>query len=397
MDLRYVHPIKQELIEDSRGMMKLLDGLKVEEYDKAIILPARIEPHGIPDLGGVLTNEGEYITSSVIPGWASGYYDDFEKEECVPETVVYCGRIIGQWGHFLLETITRLWFFLEHDNPNYKYVFIVKEGSFPPIEGNFKQFFELLGINERIVLLNKATQYDKVIIPERSFQYRRFYSPEYLKIIDKVIENALINKSTIKKQSRIYLTRSKFEKAQQTEVGLEMLDNFFANNGYQIISPENMPLDEFICRLRGADICAAESGTVAHNFIFCSKKQSTIVIERQALVNDVQTSIEVLREFKTVYVEGHLTLHSIYSGSGPFFLCYTPRMKMFAENMGYMPPDKQFSSAEYIRGCLDDYKAIFSRLYETAPPSPGNSKRFDGAFNASYDDTHQWLIEMGII
>ena len=395
-DLKYIHPIKHELIEDSRGMMKLLDGLKVEEYDKAVILPIRAEPQGIPDLGGVLTNEGEYIISSVIPGWASGYYDDFEKGECAPETVVYCGRMIGQWGHFLLETITRLWFFLEYDNPNYKYVFIVKEGTTPPIEGNFKLFFNLLGISERIILLNKATQYNKVIIPERSFQYRRFYSPKYLKIIDKVIENALISKATVGVQSRIYLTRSKFKKAQRTEVGLEMLDNFFANNGYQIISPENMPLDEFICRLRTADICAAESGTVAHNFIFCSKEQNTIVIERQAMVNDVQTSIEVLRDFKTVYVEGHLTLHSIYSGAGPFFLCYTPRMKMFAENMGYMPPDKRFVDFNYIRKCFVDYKAIYSCLYEKIPPSSGNSKRFDPVFKAAYNDTHQWLIEMGI-
>ena len=31
------------------------------------------------------------------------------------EKVVYCGYLVNHWGHFLIEAVTRLWYFMERD------------------------------------------------------------------------------------------------------------------------------------------------------------------------------------------------------------------------------------------------------------------------------------------
>ena len=237
IECQYLRPVKAEKLYDAFNKTEYRRGLTSEEYIKATILPVRREECGKPDLGGAVDRNGEYIISSVTPGWASGWYDDYQCTYC-EYTAVYCGRMIGHWGHFLLESITRLWFFLEHDDPSYTYVFIVDEGTSPPIIGNFRQFFELLGIIDRLVFLNKPTQYNKVIIPGRSFQSNRFYYQEYSDILDRVIYNSYRTVTACSLEKRIFLSRRYFDRAVKSEVGLEMLDSFFSRNGYNIIYRE---------------------------------------------------------------------------------------------------------------------------------------------------------------
>ena len=375
---QFVSPLKEKLLSESRNSVKKIPCNHSWTFRDAVILPARriqtgteiTGNHRSIEVGGVLDSNGAYREESLIPGWAEAGYSVQNPEED-GATAVYCGRMIGQWGHFLLESITRLWYFIGHDNNEYVYVFIVKENTNPEIEPTFQEFFQLLGMENRIRFLNKPVRYKKVIIPERSFQYRHFFSDEYIRIFDEVCEAA---ENRVKSQTeghgyskKIYLSRHRFMKAVQSESGLDMLEDYFSGNGYKILFPECQPLTETICAIREADAVASESGSCAHNFLFCREGQKVTVIERQAFINDAQASIDRVRRLNTTYVEAALTIAKIYHGKGPFLIAYTPYFRNYAEYLGELPPNDRYLSMEYLKTLEAEYHSMQKRIPKDHP------------------------------
>lgn len=391
---QYVRAEKKKALSNSYTSVRRLESedIQAAEYLKGVIIPVRQGAKGSLDYGGVVTNEGIFVKSSMIPGWVTGWYDDYQCVES-DQTAVYCGRMIGHWGHFLLECATRLWYFLEHDDRSYIYVFIVREGNSPPIEGNFRQFFDLLGIWDRLVFLNQATRYQRVVVPDRSFQYKNFYSPKYISVFDRVVNNALDIEWKEAFSKKLFLSRSCFERARESEAGLDMLQNYFEKNGYEVIYPENVPLSKLIHKLQSAQECASESGTAAHNFLFCKTGQDVIVAERQSVVNEAQVSIDITRRLNTVYVDSHLTLD--YK-TQPCFLYYTSYMQRITMDRGYLPPDPSFISIEYLRDGFVFYKNACQKMLTEASSNVIFSENEMRCLDEAVHDSRCTLETLGV-
>lgn len=109
------------------------------------------------------------------------------------EDVVYLGQYRNQWGSFLVDSISRLWFALK-DSKKYKYVFLATQESLGGIHKNAFELLNLLGIKkEQIIYLTEPTQFKSVIIPDMSYipmgTYKRkcCWHREYLEVIRKVV------------------------------------------------------------------------------------------------------------------------------------------------------------------------------------------------------------------
>ncbi len=381
---RFINQIKADAINEFKcNFAKRLHSCeKVQSFEKAVILPVRKGEFRNHDFGGVLRRDGTLVEDSLIPGWITGWYDDYDQLVYSKRAVVYCGRMIGHWGHFLLETITRLWFYLKYDTPELLYVFTVSEGSEAEIEGNFKLFFDLLGLGNRILYLNQATQFDYVIVPERSFQFKRFYSKQYIEVLDKVIVRAIELQKRSLYNKRIYLSRGQFSRALESEVGLDLIDNFFKKNGYEVLYPEQLSLIELINALFYASECASESGTAAHNFLFCNQSQHTYVFERQPAINEAQVSIEVSRHLNSIYIDAFLPL---MRKNEPSFLYYSEHMKRFAISRGMLPPDDKYLCCEKKIEYCRIFKTLYNKMYIT-PLSNDDYVRILQALDAESGD-----------
>ena len=190
--------------------------------------------------GGVVDGNGDYVELSAINDRINYKYE-FTDAPYDDSKVVYCGYLIDQWGHFLVETVARLWYFLENDETVDKYIFFIEEGSSRKIKGNYKEFFQLLKLWDKIDIINRPVTYREVIVPELGYDRRSGYSQKYKKIFDTIASNVDID-PTWRTPDKIYFSRSQLAKASGMEFGLEALDDFFATNGYEVIFPEKMPL-----------------------------------------------------------------------------------------------------------------------------------------------------------
>ena len=128
------------------------------------------------------------------------------------ETVIYCGIFWKQWGHFLIDQITRLWFVINHMDKDYKLVWVIGNECEKPISGNYQQIIELLGLDtNRMEFVNKITQYKRIIVPEPANYSGRYYTKEYNHMMDIIIQNAM-KQYCGNFYEKVYFSRVKFSK-----------------------------------------------------------------------------------------------------------------------------------------------------------------------------------------
>lgn len=312
--------------------------------------------------GGVVDSNGNYVEKSGLTSRFGGLYP-IDKVEHRDEKVVYCGMFIRHWGHFLVEVVSRLWFFLEHDDGISKYVFVVEENTTENINGNYLRFFQLLGIAERIEVINKPTSFKTVIVPELGYSRMRYYSDQYKNIFDTVVKNAVATNPTICQTDKIYFSRGHFKKAINSEIGHELLEHYFKLNGFTVLYPEELSLEEMICYIRNADICATPSGTLPHNYLFAQDHKKTIVVERMTLINEIQVDVDRIKNLDLTYIDGHWLVYPGVSGGGPFLYGYTKEFNKFTNDREYQHPDSGYFADKYrkhvLRKFLKTHKAFF--------------------------------------
>lgn len=336
--------------------------ISAESFSNAIILPLkRFEGDSLLfGRGGVVDESGNYIDKSAINRRVQYAYE-FGKPTIKDKKVVYCGYLINHWGHFLVEAVSRMWYFLKKDDTIDSYVFFVNSEENRTLKGNYREFFELLGVLDKIEIINTPTQYREVVVPELGYKWREYYSDEHKQIFDTIAQNIRI-KPEWKRYDKIYLTRSQLAKAAELEFGLDMLDDFFSKNGYKVISPEKISLSEMIYYIRNAEICASISGSLPHNMLFANDNQKLTIVERNIYNNEIQVDVNNIKSLNATYIDANIAIYPINLGYGPFIMSYKGLLEKYAEDNKLNPPD----SKHYSQKCLKKHFQSYMREYRKA-------------------------------
>ena len=318
--------------------------------------------------GGALDGSGNYIPDSAV----AGYYDFDDAYRCdsvlyEDQKIVYCGYFRKHWGDFIVDCVNRLWFYLCNDDETIDYyVYFVDEDKSMDHSGNFQEYFDLLGVGDRIKMINRPTKFREVIVPESAF-HRQFneYSPLYLSIFDQIKQNVLAlaeGDATIYPE-KIFFTRSALGKAQCKEYGMDMIDDYFRINGFEIVAPEKHTLREQVLLIHHADVVASISGTLPHNLLFGHEDQRLIIIERNALNNFTQPYISRLKNIETIYIDAQHTIYPVELAYGPFIYANTKWLKQFTEDHGYQQPDPVYESKRYLKNIFRSYMKFYQNEY----------------------------------
>ncbi len=363
IDYTYLRPKKAEALKKwYDAPVEIRQEPAIWQGEQATILPLRRDPSFglLFGKGGVVDCQGQYVDLSAVPGRVQHAYP-FQAPDCREETVVYCGYMVNHWGHFLIEGVTRLWYFLEQDASVDKYVFFLDEGEQRQIQGNYREFFQLLGIWDKLEFINRPTTFRRVIVPDRGIHMRQGYTPKLLGVFDRIAENVRPQPDWDTPE-KIYFSRSQFQKGQPFEFGFDALDNFFAKNGYTILYPEKVPLSRMIHYIRSCQVVATLSGTLPHNMLFACNGQKVEIIERLVINNDNQTDVNRMRDLDVVYVDANIPVYTI-DFVGPFIMGYTPELQRFAQDRGYQPPDARYLTKKHYKSCFVRYIKSYQDLY----------------------------------
>ena len=362
IDYRYLRPKKAAALKQWCDFpVEVRNDPEIWQGRNATILPLRKDPALQFGRGGVVDCDGNYVDLSAIPLRVQYAYP-FENAEFKDQKVVYCGYLIDHWGHFLIEAVTRLWYFMENDPTVNKYVFFIEEDSPREITGNYREFLELLKIWDKLEIITKPTTYREVIVPELGIVCRQSYTPKLLKVFDAVAENVTADPSW-ETPEKIFYSRSQFAKGKPFEFGFDSIDNFFEKNGYTILYPEKVPLSRMIHYIRNSRVVASLSGSLPHNMLFANQGQKLEIVERLVINDDNQTDVNRMRELDVTYIDANMPVYSV-NFVGPFIMGYTEQLQHFAEDHGYAAPDPQYLTEAYRKKCFAQYMKAYEDLYD---------------------------------
>ena len=363
IDYQYLRPKKAEALKNWYAEpVNVKEAPEIWTGEKATILPLRKDPASslLFGRGGVVDKDGNYVDLSCIRNRVEFAYP-FEKAEYKDEKVVYCGYLVNHWGHFLIEAVTRLWYFLEGDETVDKYVFFVDEGENRVVKGNYLEFFQLLKLWDKIEIINAPTTYREVIVPELGLKCREQYSPKLVKVFDTVAENVAAEPGW-ETPEKIYYSRSQLAKGQPFEFGFAMLDEFFEKNGYTVLYPEKVPLGRMIHYVRNAQVVCSLSGSLPHNMLFGNNGQKLEIVERLVISDDNQTDVNRMRELDVTYIDANISLYMV-DFVGPFIAGWTPELQRFAADRGYAAPDSKYLTEKHYKQCFVKYMKAYEDLY----------------------------------
>ena len=386
-NLSYVYPSKAKAIAKAGERFRLIDSAVVETYENATMLPVvNFNDYDVfYGRGGLIDSSGCYVEMSKQKARVQGIYNPTEYGGVVSsnETVVYCGYFYKAWGHFLTEVVSRLWYALKNDKNVDYYVFIDSLDGNKKFSGNYLEFLKLLGIADKVRIINRPTKFKKVIVPEEGLVYNDYYTQEFIDLY-RFINKKGLELYSGKKYEKVFFSKRRLPISAESNLNEKILDNYFKKNGYSIFYPEKLSLIDTIGILQNAECFAGIASSLLHNQLFGTSSQTTICIEKQAFYNPYQVMVAKITDCKTVFIDACRSIFTVGS-AGPFIFDYTRFLDQYAKDNG-MILSKPMSERKFKR-LFKRYLVYYFDYNTEFPPDYMFQKYIVDMTREAYDDT----------
>lgn len=262
-----------------------------------------------------------------------------EGSKTIYPKALYGGFIRHKWGHFITESLARMWALdLPELSDCERIVFFSDNDDHTFPEGNFRQVFQLLGIEDRVEILQGQVFVEELIVPELGYEHDRYYTDCQAGVYRKIAANALKRSpvADLTEADKVFLSRAGIPGATRNAINLENLEVYFKKNGFKIVSPERISLVDLIHIINRCDTVATIEGTLAHNYVFVQQPEAMrlIILERHAWVNEFQISLNRMMGMETVNVDVYYLPKGASSQDGLMLFAPTPQFREFATDLG---------------------------------------------------------------
>lgn len=301
-------------------------------------------PYNLEERGGVCDRNLNFISESANrESWykAGGMYNKSSELEYTVDNrkVLFIGYFVKHWGHFLMDCLGRSWALLDGKYKEHKIVYLTK--SWQALNGNYKRFFELLGVADRMIDVQQPTMFSEVVIPQNlaseKYHPQLFFEP--FKYVGRHFS------SSLEVPPKVYFSRQHFSVAKSKELGEVVIQKQFERNGFTVMYPEELPLDDQIAVFSKAETVACVNGTIPLTAaMFVQRKKTLIVLSKMSLRHG--NLINVCREtgmdpvYLNVYKEP-IKGHPQTLGNGPFWMVFNENAKKYFDEHGLtykLPP-----------------------------------------------------------
>lgn len=267
-----------------------------------IILPLKKLPQSTRNgvfAGGVCDEKFQFITGmdrkngKAVNLSCMESYVPKEEIQFKDETVIFGGIYNKVFGHLFSECLSRLWWVVENADAKEKVAIL----TIPDQKELAWDFFELLGIGDRVEIIDKPTIFSEVIVPDETMHLWSGYCDKYSSIFD-----AIRKKVIPMKDEKIYLTRTRFK--DNDGINEEYFERFFEKRGFKVIAPEEHTIAEQVAIIAGAREIVCTEGTLSHLALFAhSGTKLTILRRTEDSILIPQLIINQARNLEVSYID----------------------------------------------------------------------------------------------
>ena len=309
------------------------DPLMVEVVERGLVPPSA--PHPIRTFdrasdwlfngwkAGVYHYDGTHCELSRLDRVHTNVTEPYDADELanietrvIPGEAVYGGMLSYHFGHFLVESTTRLWWpLLQNFAGPIVFQCVGRRGLVPDFA---TRFFKLIGLTDRILVTDSGGyRFDRVIVPERSFAIKRYWHPDFR--VAFLHAGAAVERCwrPLRRDDNdaagLYLSRTRYD--YRRSIGERKLERDFAQNGFAIAHTETLPLEEQISLARRHTAIAGIQGSAFHNILFSKHSKKAVYICRDYEVNQNFFMIDEMMANRGTYIYSGLARDALYDRS----------------------------------------------------------------------------------
>ena len=236
--------------------------LTVESCPDATIMP--VSPYPQPRRPyafrfGVFDGRGRLVRPSLLHrsfGQVGFAADPLPPTSTIGRDVLFAGHLSYHFGHFLLESLARLWF--ARDHPELPIVWACRPG--PPQAGLLpwqRQVLDVLRLSNEVLLLTEPTRFRSVHVPWPGYRVQDAFSARHLAFL------ATYPVRPRDPDLRLWLSRAGLASA-FSSLHAPRLEAQLADRGWTVVHPERLAIAEQLELLATATRVAGEEGSAFH-------------------------------------------------------------------------------------------------------------------------------------
>jgi hypothetical protein len=278
-------------------------GLRLIEKDQSAGLVIKSDVISIPLVagsekefcGGLLDSQtGSLITEAVHlmgePCQEIPKDKNFNVETEINHTVFFGGILYDNFGHVLLESISRLWAYtLVKQSDPYIYFFVPWDTpKYLEKQNHVYQIFEGFGIpHKKIIFTNKKAKLKRVIIAPQKYGFELCKYPDhYFMDFLKTFKYKKSTPANFEKADKVYVSRSKIKYGLGKPIGEKYFEAFLESNGYKVFYPELYMVNEQLTVYANAEKIIFCDGSALHSCILLPDITADIaIIARRKYLN----------------------------------------------------------------------------------------------------------------
>ena len=196
-----------------------------------------------------------------------------DQFEVVDETVLFGGHLMKHYGHFIIESMSRLW--ARNVFPTLPILFTSpRKWREPPTYGT--DVLAALDLHQRILLVKQPTIFREVVCPGTALEYRW----KAFSVADEphtAVAKALAGISRRSWRRPVYLTRSGLSDELRKSDAEPELESELASRDFDVVRPEELSLREQISMFEQAPLILGTLGSALHTALF-SRSPGTLAI-----------------------------------------------------------------------------------------------------------------------
>lgn len=205
----------------------------------------------------------------------STWFDPKRAKNIWSEPAFYMGQFAKHYGHFLVDSLCRLWAYQKNESRKIKIIYHGTEMASEFFKIDYmRNILNAMGLAEvDFIKFDEPTLISKIIVPEPAFEELSYVYKEFATFFNSLGNIiAPADENTIVSDRPIYLTKINIKSGISHFVNEDEFANVLSNAGVEVISPELLSLEEQIKIFRTRSVITGLTGSAFHTSIFVPRR-----------------------------------------------------------------------------------------------------------------------------
>lgn len=229
----------------------------------------------------------------------------FEKSPLLKGTYIYLGFITHHFGHFLIESLSRVWYQI-NNTPNIKgVVFHCKQGL--EFVSENKAYVSLLTSfieKDKIFIFDTPKRIENIIVPEPGIVINSHLYQHHNSALEKIGENILKHEyqNANKNLTPLYISKSQLKGGFQRVKNEIILEKILEKEGFDIVHPEKFSIKAQLKLFNERKYIASSIGSALHSFMFLKGNKRMTVYSLSRQINSTYLLIDAAKNNKIKHI-----------------------------------------------------------------------------------------------